>query len=397
MTAVTAERSTAQLSRDSVRTLHDTFLARITSDATAAAAQAGKPYLKDDLAAYLLAAARKHVQVSKTKLLALAASDSDAIAAETHDITAGKYFDSAQQNKLDTAAAARVQHDVLDAAFGDQDRIYLKTQYPEGMSATESSIRVHLIQLGYTVTDYAGGYATDKAGKNTYRIGKLLQDNQRVKFLYTRYVDDTTRLKDTMVVISRNPDDIARMSAGRHWGSCMSPHRAEFDAFVHEDIRQGTIVAYLVRDKDPEINDPRTRLLIKPYTDEVPNLRPVAPIPPLKPAQTIHTQGPIKGLFNTLFGRADPTPQQALPAPKPAQPSVAFIPEGTMHGCNSPELRHTVDLFVAEFLNKNTPDGAYYLSPKLYCDSNSSREYSKQGDLLRPIKGYDANHLAFGA
>lgn len=396
MSTVTAERNTAELSRDSVRALHDTFIARITYDASSAALQAGKPYLQDDLAAYLLAAARKRTPVSKTKLLALAASDSDTITAATNDLQAGKYFDRAQQDKLDTATAARVQHDVLDAVFGDQDRIYLKTQYPEEMSATESSVRVHLKQLGYTVTDYEGGYATDKAGKNTYRIGKLLQDNERVKFLYKRYVDDTTRLKDTMVVISRNPDDIARMSAGRHWGSCMSPHRAEFDAFVHEDIRQGTIVAYLVRGKDPEINDPCTRLLVKPYTDAVPNLRPVAPLPPLKPAQTIRTQGPIKGLFNTLFGRHEaPAPQATTP--QPAQPNIAFVPEGTMHGCNSPELRHTVDLFVAEFLNKNAPDGAYYLSPQLYCDSNSSREYSKQGDLLRPIKGYDANHLAFGA
>ncbi len=284
-----------------------------------------------------------------------------------------------------------MQHDVLDAAFGDSDRIYLPTQYPQEMSATQSSVFIHLKQLGYTVTDYVKGHATDAAGKNTYRIGKLLQDNEKVKFLYTRYVNDTTRLRDTMVVISRNPDDIARMSAGRHWKSCMSPHRAEFDAFVHEDIRRGTIVAYLVRAKDPEINDPRTRLLIKPYTDTPPNLRPLKPQPQPAAPRDIRRQGPISAIFNALFKR------QSAPSPvttPPQREHTAFIPEGTMHGCNSPELRHTVDRFVAEFLNKNVPDGAYYLSPKLYCDSNSSREYSKQGDLLRPLRGYDTNNLA---
>lgn len=381
-------RPDPRYSSDAVAAMHRAFMARIEQEAQAAIAQTGQIHLQQDLTTYLLAAERKRIKIPSAKVLDLANTDEHTIRAEQEEIESAAYFTPEQQAKLDAATRQRVQHDVLDAVFGDDDRIYLQTLYPDDMGPTESAIRTHLQRHGYHVTDYIGGYATDTAGKNTYRIGKLLASNNAMKFPYEGYKQDTSRIKDTMVVISRRPEDIARMSAGRHWGSCMSPHRAEFNAFAHRDIEHGTIVAYLVRTRDPEINDPLSRLLIKPYQDRPHNLALIAtPLDGL--GHDIHALRPIRTLFNRLFARKPPVPDIA---PVPAVQTI-FVPEGKVHGGRSPELRATVDRFVATHLNRNAPDGAYYLSPQLYCDSNSSREYAKKGDLLRPVKSYDSNPL----
>ena len=75
-----------------------------------------------------------------------------------------------------------------------------------------------------------------------------------------------------MVVISRKAEDIAGMSTDRRWKSCMElpgydKNRMEgggFNSHLFYDIKLGTIVAYLIRKEDKDIEDPLARIAIKP-------------------------------------------------------------------------------------------------------------------------------------
>jgi len=80
-----------------------------------------------------------------------------------------------------------------------------------------------------------------------------------------------------IVVISRNPYDIAGMSTDRRWSSCMRlpddgpsihpsihPGGAYYQHLIH-DIELGTLVAYLIEPTDKNIEHPYARIAIKPY------------------------------------------------------------------------------------------------------------------------------------
>ena len=76
-----------------------------------------------------------------------------------------------------------------------------------------------------------------------------------------------------IVVISRNPYDIAGMSTDRRWTSCMRlpddgpsihPGGAYHQHLIH-DIRLGTLVAYLIEPADKNIDKPYARIAIKPH------------------------------------------------------------------------------------------------------------------------------------
>lgn len=384
---LTVGHHSIEISAQTVAQMQQAFMQRIHDAATAAVRKTGNTHLHADLVDYLIAAARKRQSPPASFLEALAGTDADAIQTHTRDLLAGRLFSAAQQKKLDHAAANRRQHAALDAVFKDGDRIYLEVQPTNEPSKTESAVIAHLKMHGYIVTDYKGGYATDTAGKNQYKIGRLLQSNDKLKFLYEGYRQDTTRVGNTMVVISRDPADIARMSAGQHWNSCMSPHRGEFDAFVHKDIEQGSLIAWLARKDDPHVFNAVSRVMIKPYADRPYN---ISALPPLDGVgHDVHTLSPISSVVNWLFGRK---PVAHIPFTH-SDPATIWVPERKVHGGNSPELLRTVDRFVAQHLNHDKPDGAYYLSPELYCDSFSSREYAKQGNTLRPVQQIVNNAL----
>jgi Ran GTPase-activating protein (RanGAP) involved in mRNA processing and transport len=72
---------------------------------------------------------------------------------------------------------------------------------------------------------------------------------------------------DLEVVISRAPIDIAGMSTGRRWTSCMAKGR-EHHNFVPKEIAAGTLVAYLAHREDKNLRYPLMRVLLKPFRDE---------------------------------------------------------------------------------------------------------------------------------
>jgi len=85
-------------------------------------------------------------------------------------------------------------------------------------------------------------------------------------------LNDDGKIK-LIVVISRNPYDIAGMSTDRRWTSCMRlpdddpsiyPGGAYHQHLIN-DIELGTLVAYLIEPTDKNIEHPYARIAIKPY------------------------------------------------------------------------------------------------------------------------------------
>lgn len=99
---------------------------------------------------------------------------------------------------------------------------------------------------------------------------------------------------DLMICISRHPYDIIGMSTNRGWSSCMNHHGGTGMLHnVQADIKQGTIIAYLIYKNDTNIKNPVARINIKPYSNllnkTVLNL----------PVQRIYGE-PIKAFQNTI-------------------------------------------------------------------------------------------------
>ena len=73
-----------------------------------------------------------------------------------------------------------------------------------------------------------------------------------------------------MIVISQDPHDVAQMSTGRQWTSCMDlGGEGREPGSHHEDIfcevQKGGLVAYLIRAEDGAIADPLARIHIRRF------------------------------------------------------------------------------------------------------------------------------------
>ncbi len=199
--------------------------------------------------------------------------------------------------------------------FDDNNRSYLPF-YTEGTKMQEGVdkyVEAELAEKGYQITDYRKGYCA--SGNRTMRIGKVLnnlkqralndiqnkyqnisqeQDPVRYQIIQNRMQEET---KDTnkyynelietftnssyrthqskqdtgfMIVVSQDPHDVAQMSTGRQWTSCMNlGDGGEAPGIHHEDIfcevQNGGLVAYLIRADDTEIEDPLARIHIRRF------------------------------------------------------------------------------------------------------------------------------------
>lgn len=76
-----------------------------------------------------------------------------------------------------------------------------------------------------------------------------------------------------MVMISRNPCDIGSMSTGTHWTSCMNLYNGMYNTYTREDVKFGTLIAYLIDSDDKDAKKPLGRKLIKPYINYGEKLR----------------------------------------------------------------------------------------------------------------------------
>lgn len=153
-------------------------------------------------------------------------------------------------------------------------RIYLPYEIIEKSAPiAPKNIRAEIKNKGYEIIDYIDGKAKQIHGSRIMKIGKLLSDQP---VLQKQFNEDPQRAagksSDKMVVISRHPYDVAGMSTGRGWKSCMTLENGDIDLkkgdkrqYVMQDVKNGTIIAYLIHKHDKNIENPISRLLIKPF------------------------------------------------------------------------------------------------------------------------------------
>lgn len=160
--------------------------------------------------------------------------------------------------------------------FNGKYRVYLdliddvKLEPKVPASATQLEVFKVLSENGYDLKDYAMGIAVKPENpKNEFKIGRIL--NRFNPVLKNQFDSDITRegvklnKSGLKVVISKHPADIVSMSTNRGWTSCMHLYSGHNRRYIAEDVKEGTLIAYLIRDNDLSIKNPIARCLIKPY------------------------------------------------------------------------------------------------------------------------------------
>ncbi len=146
-------------------------------------------------------------------------------------------------------------------------RIYLPFEPAQVEAEVPPAIDNFLHSVGWEVTDYNLGLAREVSSGRAMKIGKII-NKEGDRDLLKIYTEDPGRLKprEWEIVVSRHPYDLAGMSTGRGWVSCMElgvKDRGEL--YIPKDIKAGSIIAYLVKKGDRNIENPAARVLIKPY------------------------------------------------------------------------------------------------------------------------------------
>lgn len=156
--------------------------------------------------------------------------------------------------------------------FGGKHRIYL----PFNMTDTQKrvppdmarEIEDAIVPAGYRIESVENNLASKDGDKRVTKITKVLNSLGEIELLkmysheLSKYVKGDA--SDFLVVVSRHPYDIAGMSTDRGWTSCMDMYHGG-DHFMMNDIKEGTIIAYLIKKEDPNIEHPLARTIIRPY------------------------------------------------------------------------------------------------------------------------------------
>ena len=90
---------------------------------------------------------------------------------------------------------------------------------------------------------------------------KLYDESPEVKL--TRETKTTT----FYIVFSKHAYDVAGMSTNRGWSSCMNLYQGTNAQYIQHDVKDGTMVAYLVKNDDLNIERPVARVAIKPFVN----------------------------------------------------------------------------------------------------------------------------------
>lgn len=162
----------------------------------------------------------------------------------------------------------------------DQDRMEIPLEMEQTPAVPHPGVQKHLEDNGYSISDYRGGFATDKYGRSV-SIGKILNKTKAPDDITNAFMNDPQRAASSVaqpkIIISRHPHDVASMSTDRGWRSCMEMGGPNTGGginqhFLEHDIRNGTHVAYLVRPEDNDIKKPMARIALKPFHSDDENV-----------------------------------------------------------------------------------------------------------------------------
>ena len=163
---------------------------------------------------------------------------------------------------------------------GDKNayRIYLPLLTGNKKSEFEDQIAKFLLDNGWSLVDYIDGKARFGESKNTKRIGQVFSQLERsadevkkseIKRLLKGFIEDPIRKQgkgsEYIVCISRHPYDVAGADTNRDWENCMTIGTGTNFKYLIHDVKEGSLVAYLIKNDDKNINKPLANCAIKPY------------------------------------------------------------------------------------------------------------------------------------
>ncbi|MFA5025407.1 MAG: hypothetical protein WC503_02800 [Candidatus Shapirobacteria bacterium] len=164
-----------------------------------------------------------------------------------------------------------------DKVFKGKNRITIPFKNEEVSDYVDPDISNLLYNLGWNIISYIKGtvYKINDPEKKVRKLIDILNKedlgpmNKVRKELIKTFTNDPKRkganIQDAYIVISRHPYDIAGMSTGRGWTSCMNLDNGAEAHYVPLEIKGGTIVAYLVKGHDKNITRPIGRVAIRPF------------------------------------------------------------------------------------------------------------------------------------
>jgi hypothetical protein len=179
-----------------------------------------------------------------------------------------------QYRKFHKLAVENKSHLVYNSLFkqecGNEKAWRLYYTLQETVSKTTlvpSVIREQLRDNRVVLEDYVKGLGTDKHGR-TVKIGKFLTGRALKLFEKDPKRQLNKKEGNLLAVISRHPYDVVGSSTGRSWTSCIELDKGKNKRYILEDVKHGTIVAYLVVNTDKNINHPIARVRIIKYFKE---------------------------------------------------------------------------------------------------------------------------------
>ena len=151
-----------------------------------------------------------------------------------------------------------------------------RISFPYSNDSTENEIKDILEPYQFSVKDYRNNLAIDMKNNREISLNKALnivsKKEPDVKELMDRYASIKSRgvidkEDDLIVIFSSAKYDIAGMSTGRlpTWSSCMNLIMGGNQHYVERDMKEGTIICYLTKVSDTNIENPLGRVLIKPF------------------------------------------------------------------------------------------------------------------------------------
>lgn len=176
-----------------------------------------------------------------------------------------------QTAKLFKDLGAKYDANIHSNVFGGKTRIYVPLNYNAAQAEPTTSPIMTAVQaaiqpIGFEIKDYKAGLANKIGDPNRLiKIGKLLKDQNLLNQFARDPIRAAAKQTELEVVFSRDAVDIAGMSTDRGWVSCMDLAGGCNKHYVPAEIKNGAIIAYLIRGDDKEINNPLARILMKPY------------------------------------------------------------------------------------------------------------------------------------
>jgi len=152
------------------------------------------------------------------------------------------------------------------------NRIYVPF-VQEMVSPVKKEIEDVLNSSGFSLKDYEKGIAIDGYNREV-KINRALNKIGRPDLINKVNADQHRTGKDKiepginndlLIVFSRHAYDIAGMSTDRTWTSCMNLYDGGNKRYVQHDVKEGSIVCYLINQNDRNINKPILRTIIKPF------------------------------------------------------------------------------------------------------------------------------------